>query len=147
MIEWDAAMDMRLSARNVALIPPAHLARLKEAAAAEGAAVATGYRRIRNGRQVMELRFDGIAGCLRTPRGGSGRQFVVTARDGAVHARLMTIREAKRLMGVREAYWLPAAYNDAYRALGDAVAVPVARFLTRRLLAPLAARISPVSGP
>jgi len=33
----------------------------------------TVFRRIRKGRSMAELRNDAIAGCLRTPRGGSGR--------------------------------------------------------------------------
>jgi DNA (cytosine-5)-methyltransferase 1 len=35
----------------------------------------TVFRRVRNGKSMAELRTDGIAGCLRTPRGGSGRQI------------------------------------------------------------------------
>src|SRR5262249_2344554 len=35
---------------------------------------ATAFRRVRNEKSMAELRTDGIAGCLRTPRGGSGRQ-------------------------------------------------------------------------
>ena len=33
----------------------------------------TVFRRVRNERSMAELRTDGLAGCLRTPRGGSGR--------------------------------------------------------------------------
>jgi len=97
------------------------------------------YRRTRNGKQVLELRFDEIAGCLRTPEGGSSRQFLVIKRaDGTVGVRLLSSREAARLMGAPEAYMLPGSYNDAYKAMGDAVVVPVARFLARHLLLPLA---------
>ncbi len=39
----------------------------------------TVFRRVRNGKSMAELRTDGIAGCLRTPRGGSGRQILVAA--------------------------------------------------------------------
>src|SRR5262249_41989427 len=45
--------------------------------AAPPGAVGTVYRRTRNGRQRAEVRFDGIAGCLRTPAGGSSRQTVL----------------------------------------------------------------------
>jgi DNA (cytosine-5)-methyltransferase 1 len=58
-----------------------------------------------------------------------------------VRSRLMTARECARLMGAEDTFSLPVAYNDAYRAMGDAVAVPVTRFLARCLLAPLARRI------
>jgi DNA (cytosine-5)-methyltransferase 1 len=43
-------------------------------------------------------------------------------------------------MGADETYALPGSYNDGYRAMGDAVAVPVTRFLSEHLLAPLASR-------
>ncbi len=40
-------------------------------------------------------------------------------------------------MGAPESYQLPGSYNDGYCAMGDAVAVPVVRFLAERLLKPL----------
>jgi DNA (cytosine-5)-methyltransferase 1 len=79
--------------------------------------VATGYRRTRNGKQQLELRFDGIAGCLRTPAGGSSKQYVVVRKNGENHARLLTVREAARLMGAPESYSLPGSYNDGYFAM------------------------------
>lgn len=100
--------------------------------------VATGYRRTRNGRQQLELRFDGIAGCLRTPGGGSSKQYVVIRENGQNHARLLTVREAARLMGAPDSFMLPGTYNDGYYAMGDAVALPVARFIGKTILLPLA---------
>lgn len=105
----------------------------------------TAYRRTRpdgTGAKVqrLEIRFDGVAGCLRTPNGGSSRQTVIIVDQGKVSSRLMTVRECARLMGAPDSYELRGSYNDAYRAMGDAVAVPVTRWLTRRLLAPLADR-------
>ena len=100
--------------------------------------VATGYRRTRNGHQQLELRFDGIAGCLRTPAGGSSKQYVVVRKNGENHARLLTVREAARLMGAPESYSLPGSYNDGYFAMGDAVVLPVARFIGQHFLLPLA---------
>ena len=100
--------------------------------------VVTGYRRIRHGKQCLELRFDGLAGCLRTPEGGSSKQFLVVKRGGEVHARLLTPREAARLMGAPDTYVLPEAYNNAYKAMGDAVAMPVASFIGNAFLTPLA---------
>ena len=35
---------------------------------------------------------NGIAGCLRTPEGGSSKQYLVVKKDGTVHARLLTVR-------------------------------------------------------
>src|SRR5262249_15377683 len=59
----------------------------------------TVFRRIRNRKSMAELRTDGIAGCLRTPRGGSGRQILFKAGKGQYFARLLTPRECARLMG------------------------------------------------
>lgn len=111
----------------------------------------TGYRRSRpdtTGQSIqrLEIRFDGTAGCLRTPKGGSSRQTVIIADHGTVHSRLMTVRECARLMGAPDSYRLPGSYNDGYSAMGDAVAVPVTRWLSRYLLAPLAERAALLPG-
>ena len=95
-----------------------------------------------DGVQRAEVRFDGIAGCLRTPKGGSSRQTVMVVENGAIRSRLLSPREAARLMGVAETFWLPEKYNDAYRAMGDGVVVPVVRWLSERLLLPLADHIA-----
>ena len=100
--------------------------------------VATGYRRTRHGKQCLELRFDGVAGCLRTPEGGSSKQFVVVKKNGETHARLLTPREAARLMGAPDTFILPKTYNDGYKAMGDAVALPVATFVGQAFLLKLA---------
>jgi DNA (cytosine-5)-methyltransferase 1 len=87
--------------------------------------------------QRAEVRFD-IAGCLRTPAGGSSRQTLLIATpEGEVRARLLSAREAARLMGLPEDYRLPARYNAAYKLAGDGVAVPVARWIAERMVAPL----------
>ena len=96
------------------------------------------YKRIRKGVQRAEVRFDGVAGCLRTPQGGSSRQTVLVINDGRMRSRLLSPREAARLMGVPDSFWLPSKYNDAYRAIGDGVAVPVVRWLSEQLLVHLA---------
>lgn len=137
IIEWDAEHhDEARSKRHLALIADKHQTQLLKELA-NGFRVAPGYRRTRE-RQVLELRFDGIAGCLRTPEGGSSRQYLVLKKEGRLVTRLITIREAARLMGAPDSYRLPAGYNDAYAALGDAVAVPPVRYLGEHLLAPLA---------
>jgi DNA (cytosine-5)-methyltransferase 1 len=101
-------------------------------------AVVTGYRRTRHGRQCLELRFDGVAGCLRTPEGGSSKQFLIVKQGGEVHARLLSPREAARLMGAPDTFALPDTYNDGYKAMGDAVVLPVATFIGRSFLTRLA---------
>jgi DNA (cytosine-5)-methyltransferase 1 len=105
----------------------------------------TAYRRTRPdeyGQKVqrLEIRFDGLAGCLRTPDGGSSRQTVIIVDKGVVRSRLITIRECARLMGAPDSYKVEGSYNDGYRAMGDAVAVPVTRWLAQHLLGPLANR-------
>lgn len=121
--------------RLIDLVPPKHLERISNS---NGRFVFPGYKRIRHGKQVLELRFDGVAGCLRTPEGGSSRQFLVIKQNGFLNTRLLTVKEAAALMGVRKDYRIPGSYNDGYKAMGDAVAVPVVRHLGRTLLAPLA---------
>ena len=83
--------------------------------------VAPGYKRTRNGSQVLELRFDDVAGCLRTPEGGSSRQVVIIRKHGKLHSRLLTVRETARLMGAPESYRIPGTYNEGYKAMGDGV--------------------------
>ena len=115
------------------LIPPKQREKLRR----PGRVVATGYRRTRNGRQVMEIRTDGLAGCLRTAAGGSSRQYVVVKGQSGTHARLLTPGEYAALMGA-PGWILEGSDNDGRCAMGDAVVVPVIEFLARAFLAPLA---------
>jgi DNA (cytosine-5)-methyltransferase 1 len=134
----------------VAILSRGSHAKLEAARALAGRQVGAAYRRMRpndkGGRSMRaELRFDGMAGCLRTPRGGSSRQFLLIADDGALHSRLLTAREAARLMGLPEEYKLPGRYNEAYHLVGDGVVVPVVRFLAENLLEPLLASKAPIA--
>ena len=86
--------------------------------------------------QGAGVRFD-RAGCLRPPGGGPSRQTLVVVEDGRVRSRLMTARETARLMGLPDAYRLPASYSAACHLTGDGVAVPVVRHLARGLFEPL----------
>jgi DNA (cytosine-5)-methyltransferase 1 len=100
------------------------------------------FRRIRveDGVKVQraEVRFDGLAGCLRTPAGGSSRQTLLVLDDGRVRSRLLSAREAARLMGLPDDYPLPDSQTAALHLLGDGVAAPVVRFIAEHVLAPLA---------
>jgi DNA (cytosine-5)-methyltransferase 1 len=116
------------------LIPPHH----QEILTNHSDCVAAGYRRIRKQKQCLELRFDGIAGCLRTPEGGSSKQFLIIKQSKKTHARVLSPREAARLMGVPDTFKLPDNENSAYKAMGDAVALPVASYIGRKFLEPLA---------
>jgi DNA (cytosine-5)-methyltransferase 1 len=126
----------------LAQMAPLHRARV-EAAAADGRLhVGAVYRRIRveHGVKVQraEVRFDGLAGCLRTPAGGSSRQILLFVEGARLRSRLLTGREAARLMGAPDTYVLPRSQTQALHLAGDAVAVPVVAWLSRHLLVPLA---------
>lgn len=138
IVEWDAPCDPPDKVkRNISLISERHMKELTRS----GVQVAPGYKRIRNKQQYLEIRFDNVAGCLRTPVGGSSRQVLVLNKNGKLSTRLLTVRETARLMGAPDSYKLPGTYNDGYKAMGDAVAVPVARYLAKHLLSPLAKAI------
>jgi DNA (cytosine-5)-methyltransferase 1 len=96
----------------------------------------TVFRRIRNGKSMAELRTDGIAGCLRTPRGGSGRQILLKAGKGVCCVRLLTARECARLMGADD-FKLNVSLNQALFGFGDAVCVPVIEWIATHYLNPI----------
>ncbi len=96
------------------------------------------FRRVRNGTTRAELRTDGIAGCLRTPRGGSARQILLRAGNGTIEARLLQPNECARLMGLDNGFTINASLNQALFALGDAVCVPAIEWIARECLNPLA---------
>jgi DNA (cytosine-5)-methyltransferase 1 len=105
------------------------------------------YRRTRfdsKGQKVQraEIRFDDVAGCLRTPAGGSSRQTVLIVDGRSVRARLLSTRETARLMGLPDSYRLPENYNEAYHLTGDGVVVPVVRHLADHILEPLLERVA-----
>jgi DNA (cytosine-5)-methyltransferase 1 len=96
----------------------------------------TVFRRVRNGKSMAELRTDGIAGCLRTPRGGSGRQILFAAGKGQFGVRLLTARECARLMGADE-FKITVSLNQALFGFGDAVCVPVIEWIAQNYLNPV----------
>jgi DNA (cytosine-5)-methyltransferase 1 len=96
----------------------------------------TVFRRIRNDKSMAELRTDGIAGCLRTPRGGSGRQILFKAGKHRYAVRLLTPRECARLMGADD-FKIRAPLNQALFGFGDAVCVPVIEWIAKNYLDPV----------
>jgi DNA (cytosine-5)-methyltransferase 1 len=110
-----------------------HAAEAQRLIAAKAVCYATAFRRMRNGRSMAELRTDGLAGCLRTPRGGSARQILLKAGLGRYQVRLMTPRECARLQGVPDSYPINVPANQALAGFGDAVCVPTFRWLLRQL--------------
>lgn len=119
-----------------------HLQKIEQASATGKRCVGAIYKRTRpdeNGirQQRAEVRFDDMAGCLRTPGGGSSRQVIVVVEGRSIRSRLLSPREAARLMGLSDEYRLPARYNDAYHVAGDGVCVPVVRHIAEHLLEPI----------
>lgn len=96
--------------------------------------------RVRDGikQSTAELRADGIAGCLRTPKGGSARQILVRAGKGQFDARLINEIESARLMGAED-YTLPTRFplNKVLFGFGDAVCVPVISWIAQHYLNPM----------
>jgi len=97
----------------------------------------TVFRRVRNGVSRAELRTDGIAGCLRTPKGGSAKQILIQAGYGKVKARLLTPRECARLMGADDFNLDRIPLNQALFGFGDAVCVPAITWIAENYLNPL----------
>lgn len=138
-VEWHTAEQTE---RLVAQMSPVNLAKLEAAKRAGRRMVGTIYKRTRpdgEGNRVVraEVRFDEIAGCLRTPTGGSSRQTIMVVDGQRVRSRLISARETARLMGLPEDYKLPRAYNESYHLTGDGVAVPVVRWLAQHLFEPV----------
>ena len=138
-VGWHARAE---TDRLIGMMAPLHLNKLEAAKRAGRRMVGGLYRRIRPGEdgvkvQRAEVRFDDIAGCLRIPTGGSSRQTIVIVEGAMVRSRLLSPREAARLMGVDDGYKLPANYNEAYGLMGDGVAVPVVRYLAQHVLEPV----------
>ena len=144
LLEPDEAVAWLPAARTqrlLALMAPVHRAKLDAAKADGGRRVGALFRRMRveAGKRVQraEVRFDGLAGCLRTPTGGSSRQFIIVVEGQTVKARLVTGREAARLMGLPEDYLIPGRATAALHLAGDGVAAPVVRCLAAHILEPL----------
>lgn len=137
-VDWhDPAQTRRL----LDLMSPVNAAKVEAARRAGERRVGGVYRRTRieNGvrTQRAEVRFDEVAGCLRTPAGGSSRQILLLVDGPSVRSRLISARETARLMGLSDAYVLPPRYSDAYHLTGDGVAAPVVGHLARCLFEPV----------
>jgi DNA (cytosine-5)-methyltransferase 1 len=143
-VEWHTATETK---KLLKMMSQVNLAKVESAKKSGCRMVGTIYKRTRmdgpNGEKMQraEIRFDDVAGCLRTPTGGSSRQTIMVVEGNRVRSRLLSPREAARLMGLPDSYQLPKSYNDAYHLAGDGVAVPVVRFLAKHVLEPLAGRV------
>ena len=65
--------------------------------------------------QRAGIRFDDVAGCLQDAlQGLPSRQTIMIVEGASVRSRLLSPREAARLMGLPDDYVLPSNYNEAY---------------------------------
>ncbi len=130
--EWWTDEQVR---RHYAMMEPPSRRRVDEllhqgAAAAVGAA----FRRTRRGATRCEVRFD-LAGCLRTPKGGSAKQIVVAIAEGTLRMRWMSAREYARLQGADD-FQICVPPLQAMFGFGDAVCVPAVRWIDDHILTP-----------
>ncbi|MGK2873798.1 MAG: DNA cytosine methyltransferase [Alphaproteobacteria bacterium] len=138
-VRWHTAVETR---QLLAMMSAANLAKVENAINLGRPTVGAVYKRTRfdeDGFKVQraEIRFDDVAGCLRTPAGGSSRQLIMIIDGKSVKSRLISSRETARLMGLPDEYELPDNYNEAYHLTGDGVAVPVVRHLAAHIFEPV----------
>jgi len=138
-VKWHTAAETH---RLLDLMSDVNLAKVDAAKRAGRKIVGCIYKRTRRderGQKVQraEIRFDDVAGCLRTPAGGSSRQVIMVVEGKKVKSRLISSRETARLMGLPDEYQLPKNYNEAYHLTGDGVVVPVVRHLTEHIFEPI----------
>lgn len=136
-VKWHSKAETK---RLLAMMSPVNLQKVEAAKATGQRTVGGMYRRTRteNGKSVqrVEVRFDDVSGCLRTPAGGSSRQFLLIVDGDDVRSRLISARETARLMGLADDYELPENYNDAYQLTGDGVVVNVIKYLAENIIEP-----------
>jgi DNA (cytosine-5)-methyltransferase 1 len=138
-VTWHSTAETE---KLLSMMSTVNLAKVQHAKRNGKRMVGTIYKRTRfdaRGQKLQraEVRFDDIAGCLRTPGGGSSRQLILVVEGKSVKSRLISSRETARLMGLPEDYRLPEKYNEAYHLTGDGVVVPVVRHLAEHLFEPL----------
>lgn len=138
-VDWHGPAETK---QILAMMSEVNLAKV-EAAKRSGRRMVGGvYKRTRydeDGVKVQraEVRFDDVAGCLRTPAGGSSRQTIMVVDGNKIRSRLISARETARLMGLDDGYKLPKNYNEAYHLMGDGVVVDVVRHLAQYLFEPI----------
>jgi DNA (cytosine-5)-methyltransferase 1 len=138
-IDTDPAQNWwgeELVEKHLAEMHAGHLDRIERLRTSESVTVGTIYRRVREGRSRSEIRTDGVAGCLRTPRGGSSKQIVFVAGGGTVRMRWMSPLEYARLQGCPN-FPIQVDRNEALFGFGDAVCVPVIGWIARNVLSQL----------
>lgn len=147
-IDFDAEQDWWAKTqvdRHCDMLSELHRTRIEELRLDGDRHVATGFRRIRKGVQRLEVRFDGLAGCLRTPKGGSAKQVVVAIDKSELRMRWMSPREYARLQGVAHFPLSNGTRNQLLWGFGDAVCVPAVSWIDKQILTPLFEKSTVVS--
>ncbi|WP_242913363.1 DNA cytosine methyltransferase [Brevundimonas pishanensis] len=134
-VEWHSAEETRALLAKMSDVNRAKVTAAKRAGRRMVGGIYKRTRRLPDGTKVQraEVRFDDVAGCLRTPSGGSSRQIIMVVDGRRIRTRLISPRETARLMGLPDTYRLPKNYNDAYHLTGDGVVAPVVEHLGRYL--------------
>jgi len=122
--------------KHLDMMSPAHRAEVESLRQGDAWRAGGIYRRRRAAGVRAEVRFDGLAGCLRTPKGGSARQIVIAVGHGQLRMRWMTPREYARLQGADDFELVGSAGGQLY-GFGDAVCVPVIRWIDQHVLTPI----------
>ena len=138
-VDWHSSVETR---KLLSMMSDVNIAKVNAAKKMKRPIVGTIYKRTRLDEnrfkvQRAEVRFDEVAGCLRTPTGGSSRQFIIVVDGKNVKTRLISSRETARLMGLPDDYILSDNYNEAYHLTGDGLAVPVVRHLVTEIMDPI----------
>ncbi len=138
-VQWD---EPEKTSKLLTMMSSRNLEKVEEARKVGELVVGAIYKRTRlneHGEKVQraEVRFDGNSGALRTPAGGSSRQILLFVEGKEIRSRLLSPREAARIMGVPDQYEIPDRYNQAYHLFGDGVVVPAVKWLDRHLLTPI----------
>lgn len=115
-------------------LSPRHAALTQAAMAGEQRRVGTAFSRVRQGRWVVELRLDGVAGCLCPPRAGGSRQILLELGNQRCRARTLTPRECARLHGMDDACLIALPAGPALCDFGDTVCVPAIDWIADRYL-------------
>ena len=141
-VEWHTPEETK---QLLSMMSNINSAKVEEAKKSGQRMVGAIYKRTRKDEnrfkiQRAEIRFDDVAGCLRTPAGGSSRQLIMVVDRASVKSRLISSRETARLMGLPDEYQLPENYNEAYHLTGDGVVAPVVRHLAAHIFEPIIRR-------
>lgn len=131
--EW---WDLEAVSKHHDMMNDRHRKRVDDMLAEGKTFVGTIFRRKRNVKTQAEVRFDGMAGCLRTPKGGSARQIVIVVEHGRLRMRWMSAREYARLQGAEHFPLVKNNIQNLY-GFGDAVCVPVIRWIDDHILTPV----------